>query len=743
MGIFGGKKKVYVSSVVYNMAGDQADRINFLKTTVGSSILGKQNFSMSDTLTNNYINGPGIHVRAFHRWAKIHYGGVGIPKINTLSAQGLDFPTIGTYVPRLEGELVEVTYVSIGFGDPSYWAEQYIIDNLTTADLALEWYSDYDDVTNQITIYWPNLSTTVFTPLDFNANDTYVYVVYGLKTASSFLGTFMWIYQMGTGIGYLDGLLDEDTQTGEILPPIPIRLNGNTLSTTNNPALYALAKKAYKKATRSNQTKGFDDLIDKIEDNASIDDIDYAYMVYGVSLNAQDNSARKYLFKFFDMLRLTQSYNQGAVNDWEVDLAAYEEASATFNSAREALLPGEEGGPTDPATTGSIPVAPTPIQSKIEVKPPGSMATNFNFTMKWTSIVKTTGTGLGKPGAKVGEVWWGASNTRNVVGNFVFVEGSINTDLDLSDTTIWYQKTANSWERLKLTGMMHENFIYKTKEVRITAGEALADLEESGFIVPMSIDILKDMSLVDSTQMMTCGSYLVFNSYEVVKQKWYQTTLFKIFIFIVMIAIVIAFPPAIGVLGPAATVGATLGFVGLTAVIVGAVANALAAMILVAIINRGAVALFGPKIGAIVAIIASMLALNIGTALNSGMTMSAMWGNMMSAQNIIQLTSALGNAAGAYMKASAMDTMAKMQEAQKEYEAESKRISELMVKEFGMGDFHFDPTMLTNIDFGGISETPAMFLDRTLMTGSDIAETTLEMLHSFTSVTLDINTIGK
>lgn len=742
MGFLGAKTKIYVSSTVYNMAGDQADRINFMKTTVNSSIIGKKNFSMSDTLTNVYSNGPGIQVRAFHRWAKLHYGGIGIPKINIMTAQGLDLTTIETHVPRLAGQIVKATYVSVGSGDPSYWAEQWIVDNRPQTDIALEWYCEYDGLANSITIFWPNLTTSVFTPLDFNKDDTYVYVVYSLKTSSSFLGTFMWIYHMGSGIGYLDNLIDADAETGEIVPPIPIRINNKTLSTINSPAIYALAKQAYKKATKSNRGKGFDDLIAKIMDNAQINDIDYAYMTYGVALNAKDNSARKYLFKFFDMLRLSQPYNAAAVAAWEAELADYDVASTAFTSAREAMLPGEEGGPNDPAVTGTIPVAPVTPVSKIEIKPPGAMDTNFKFVIKWTSIVKTTGTGLGKPGAKVGEVWWGSNNIRNITNTTVFMGTTIGTPTDMSDTTIYYQKTANSWERLKLTGVMHENFIYKTKEVRITAAEALLDTDESGFIVPLSIDIIKRMSIVDSTQMMTCGSYLVFNSYQIVKQKWYQTTLFKIFVFIVVIALVIAFPPAIGLLGPAASVGATLGFAGLAAITVGAIANALAAMILMAIISKVAVAAFGPKIGAIIAIIASVIALNVGTALSNGASLASMWGNLMSASNLLQLTSALGNAAGAYLRASAMDTMAKMQENQKEFEAESDRINNMMVKEFGIGDFHFDPTLLTSINFGGVGETPSMFLDRTLMTGSDIADLTLEMLHEFTTATLDLDSIS-
>ena len=49
MGLFGGKK-TYVSSVAYNMAGDELDRPNYLKTAVFGGIIMDNEFSVADML---------------------------------------------------------------------------------------------------------------------------------------------------------------------------------------------------------------------------------------------------------------------------------------------------------------------------------------------------------------------------------------------------------------------------------------------------------------------------------------------------------------------------------------------------------------------------------------------------------------------------------------------------------------------------------------------------------------------
>ncbi|WP_046973438.1 hypothetical protein, partial [Dyella japonica] len=151
------------------------------------------------------------------------------------------------------------------------------------------------------------------------------------------------------------------------------------------------------------------------------------------------------------------------------------------------------------------------------------------------------------------------------------------------------------------------------------------------------------------------------------------------------VVVSVFFTPAAGagVMGTAASIGAALGFAGLAAIIVGAVANAIAAMILMSIIQTVSVSLLGDKIGIIVATIASMVAMNVGTALSTGSSMSTMLGEMMKADNIIKLTSSVGNGISDYINASAMETVKKTEKLMAEYRDQMKTIQEKYEEMFG------------------------------------------------------------
>ena len=739
MGLLGGKK-TYVASTVYNMAGPEAERINYLKTVVGSGVISNTGFSMSDIITNCYLNGPGLSCRRFHRWALRpgNYDQIGVPEVNIYSPN-YDTGTIAANIPRGAGESVSLKAVKYGPGEFSYFAEQYVMANYQTrVDTA--WTADYNVVTNEITITWDDATTTTFVAaVDSGYNHYYVY--YELRNSTNFLGTFMWIYKIGTGNAAMDAMPVANPMIGQFLPFIPVRMKNNFLSATYKPDAYAIAKKAYKKATGG---KKFDELVDLVADNESIDDIDYCYMVYGVSLNAIDRSARRYLFNFFEFLMNAQVVGETELADYDSSVISYNTEQDSFSDTRTFYMSdgGIGGSSEDPATTSSSPAMPPRPINQIRIKSSGSLDTKLDMLIKWQSITKTTGTGL-KPGHKKGDVWWDPTLFRDTNGQLTLVNAFISVVDGADEVTINWQKGDDYWESITIVGMVHQNFVYGGKSVDIMAGVGLADTDESGFIVPIHYETMRSMSLIDSTQMMTAGTYLVFNSYEVVKQKWYQSTLFQIFIFVVMIVITVATMGAAapGLLGAAGAIGATLGFTGMMATIVGAVVNALAAMILMQFLTAFGTVVFGAKIGAIIATVASVVAMSFGSSLMSGMSMATAWGNLMSVVNILQITSAVGNGIAGYINASVADLQGKSADMMAEYEKATAKIQKMWIDEFGKGDFHFDPNILTNNSMFGISELPQSFLERTLMTGSDIADMTNGMLSDFASLTLDVNAI--
>ena len=73
--------EISVASVVYNMAGDEATRPDYLKTLLMRGVFSKVRNSIGTTLQQGLLNGPAMRFRSFYRWASIpaNYDQIGIP----------------------------------------------------------------------------------------------------------------------------------------------------------------------------------------------------------------------------------------------------------------------------------------------------------------------------------------------------------------------------------------------------------------------------------------------------------------------------------------------------------------------------------------------------------------------------------------------------------------------------------------------------------------------------------------
>src|ERR1700743_3516987 len=99
MGLFG-STKIYVSSTVYNLAGDVDKRPNFLKTLVSQNIIvGTRGTSMTDSMVSGYLNGPGIRIRNYGRWSLTNYPEVGVIRGVLRTQVSVDSSVVATQVP--------------------------------------------------------------------------------------------------------------------------------------------------------------------------------------------------------------------------------------------------------------------------------------------------------------------------------------------------------------------------------------------------------------------------------------------------------------------------------------------------------------------------------------------------------------------------------------------------------------------------------------------------------------------
>lgn len=743
MGIFSSKKKTYVSSVVYNLAGDEFKRPNYLRTTVVGTVLNNSP-SLSNALSNSYIDGPGMRFRRFHRWAeRTNYNDlIGLVTGAIQTGNSLDYDAIAAEIP---GAIVPVQSASIGIADYTYWADQHVLENFPTL-ISTDYEADFDEEANLITITWVDTTTTSFTPVGYNKASTYLYVVYSEALAASTM--LLFIYEYNSGNAVLDAMFEPSAEMNGFYPVIPIRLKNEFLSKTVQPEIYEAARKGYKKATTGKLHK----LVEQLEDNEDIDDIDYIYIVFGVCLNVMEQASRKYIYKFFEeILNDFTLSSEAELSGWN---AEWEAARDSWDAwvAWEAA----QSIPSDPLYGTPEPIRltyPSLPANTLKVTTGANPTINYDMTIGWTSISESFGLGLIEPDATRDQVWItkGDSTTyeesiwadgEDEFGNPIV--GAVAGATQTSETiVINWQLTTNTWRKLTITGLTHKNLIYGGKFVEISAFEALDDPEESGFIIPLHDGVFRAMGLVDGTQMTTACSYLVMNSYTVVKQKWYQRGFFKIILLIIIVVIAVYTgyidPNAVGVLGANAAVGSIL--VGTAATIalqaiVGAVANAIAAMLLARMITAGATKLFGEKWGAVIGAIASLVAMDVGTALGSGQTLAQAFGNLMRADNILQLTQAVGNGVSGYMRAGNAEIMAETQAVVQNYQAESRAIREAWMQNLGSGNGIIDPAVIQSA-FGVTYEEIDSFLQRTLLTGSDIAEMSMEMLTNFVGITIN------
>lgn len=572
-------------------------------------------------------------------------------------------------------------------------------------------------------------TTTVTTTQEYQ-DWQYSYIQSSQKvTTSSWSQMKVLIYKKGTGNASYDALFDTQVGSGDYFPFIPMRRGARMV--TGDIKVRNTA--ALKKAIGSSYQK----LEDSLADNDSISDIDYAYIIFGVALNTKEPAARKYMFRFFQAMMATGAGGTAGYAAWQ---AAWEIADA---AKRNWLLWKQaQSDPTSPlygaAAPGQI-AYPKATGGRLKLQSP---LYDLNMTVSWDAISLTSGSGIGRPGARAGDCW-AINGTSIDYSEIVYSAGAIDSvQQSKSLITITWQITADSYQTIAVWGLHHNYIIYKGKGVDIDGAQAMNDPEESGFIIPLNEAIYRNMPLTEATQMANAMGYMVLNSYQVVKQKWYQTSWFKIILIIIVIVVTVitggAGGASAGLLGTAAGVGAALGFAGIAAIIVGTIANAIAAMILSQIIMMASTQIFGEKVGAIVGAIASVVAVSVGTSMANGGGVAGGFSSLSSAENLTRLTVAAGNGISGYLAGEASDTMLATQKLLDEYQQQSADISKMYEQNLGFGRTYIDPTELTDVSDSSssyVSETASMFLGRTLMTGTDIASTTYNMLTNFAAIT--------
>ena len=564
----------------------------------------------------------------------------------------------------------------------------------------------------------------------------------------------MLLYKVGTGVAELDSLFQLAPADVDWMPFIPVRLD-NKFVEERDPELYQLTRKAFRKAF--GRRVKLESVIESLKDNESLKDIDFAHIAFGVPLNTKSQWGKQYIFTYLQKLAQATGSSKATFDNYNAQYNAhknYAKATQEWNAAQDGSWGSSQSKPVEVA-------APVRPHSAISFKSSRSDM-HFNQRIEFGFLYEERGTGRrmveGKP-AKVDALWWETLEEGTEDALLLDTRSGENNQQGLFSRAfsryyaahaLYWQVSSREWRRMVIRGGLHINYPYRDHSVKIYAGDALKDEDESGFFFPLNLAIFKGMGIVDGTEMNNCSAYLVLNSYQVVKKKWYQTGIFAVILVIVIIVVSYFYPPASGaaggVLGTNAAVGAAIVGAGASAAVialVGAVANAIAGMILGAILTRVATKVFGNSIlGQIIAVVAVIMLGNYQTAGANGTPMSfaESFGSLMRAENLLKLGMSAVSGFSDYINASTMNILQEAEALREAYSAESRRIQEMYVEQFGAGKV-IDPMAFTAAGQGKV-ESMDTFLSRTLMTGMDIAETTHSMLSEFASLTLTLDMKG-
>lgn len=552
----------------------------------------------------------------------------------------------------------------------------------------------------------------------------------------------MFIYQIGSGVTDLDNLVSVVENYGRFFPYIPVRLDNKFISDDYLPNLYKEAKRGYKKATNGK----FDELVDELAENDDLGNIDFAFITFGVSINVLENASKKYIYNLLKNMMASQAGGPLFYDWWYSQVAAYDAAFIEWDRWRKGQ--DQRGSPYYGRPAPALPVKPTMPVNQIRIADSGSVNTHYDQRINWSYVVESTGTGRAKPDAKKGDLWFTYIGKEDLAASIYMRDGDdrdkgfriFKSNVDITEKIrLYWQVSENSYTYLDIVGLVHYNFVYNGKAVTTTGKAGIEDAEESGFIFPLHYATYKSMSLVDTTQMSTACVFIVFNCYQIVKRKWYQRGIFRVVLSIVIavIAVVIAGPAGgAGILGSNAALGAAVGLTGLSGAIAGAIANAVAAMVLIAVVERVSVGLFGEKWGRLIGAILSFISIQSLTNFQVNGSFS-FWNDMTKVDNLLRLTDAVGKGYVGYIQGRIMEISSEMESNQTENDKEMKRVRDAYIQQFGYGNANIDPLMF--IDTSPImAESRDTFLTRTLMTGSEIADMTHGLISEFADLNLSL-----
>src|SRR5690606_22144131 len=144
---------ISVASAVYNLAGDEENRPDFLKSLVLGGVMREVD-SLSQLITRTYLNGPAMNLRRYARWIRNNpeaYTKLGTTEGELDLALRINPNDIAPLLPVGSNEVVDsIIYSRIDSAELEQWVIKYMSEMQPPYEGPYSY--TYDEVTEQVTL---------------------------------------------------------------------------------------------------------------------------------------------------------------------------------------------------------------------------------------------------------------------------------------------------------------------------------------------------------------------------------------------------------------------------------------------------------------------------------------------------------------------------------------------------------------------------------------------------------------
>lgn len=762
MGLFSRDEKVYVSSVVYQL-GEELDRIPDI--VVGSIIGSKmKGTNTTQSIKKCIIDGQGIKLRQAYAYAaKSYYAGIplGLSRVSNGTDSAVLEPLIKEWLPTAH-PTGELKAFSLEYAN-NYTAvlqqeieTKYNVDFYTDAvhtsvfgipvDSTLELEALQDDEINHPDAYGWRLiftkpDTTIVTfdewyPVTlFDDDDALIKWRIIMQVSLAAAPSVTMVYTDPGSSATLNLFLRNSTTRRTGTFPGLVLKKGMTKKNKGNAwydnwkfyGNFPISDEVMKATVKYKTTKGYarrlgvdlQGLKKAIKESPDEKEIDFVFVQPGTNIASPNQCAMEYHFNYFNRLRLSFPDNKPKFDAW---------LAKTGN-----LMDSDEA-------------KRCPSQS-VRIRDPDNESKSVNMEIAWRYMTyeEKVGTISDKYETEVVRL---ADSLKDVI--FRWGKGTKGVKYDFTRMYIRKRLTESTYAELLIVGLWHENYVYDGKSVQSGVWDAYKNKDGdfgTGFIIPLEIEVFMTLSGREQLQLAQEALHIIFNCYQVVKEKWYQTGIFKVFMVVIAIVIIVvtwgAAAPYVAALN--ATISASLAGLVTAGIISATVAAALATLLTYLIIAAIVVAVqlvakaagewaaenWGPIWGAIVQVVVT-IALTWGLGQLGQIYLSVPVTPMTLIQQVMTVSSLIFSGLSTY-------TQYEMELIQEEYKKMSTEIEDMnsQVKQFQeMWEENFPEMSLPAQYWFAPLEKPNDWLVRTQSTGDALVNRLIAPIEYMSEITL-------